>query len=312
MKFYFGQKLFEVILAVVLLLTLVGLSAVTLVPYVFEIRSTKGNINAKLVYVRASIPGHIILNNYKSGQWISVKEKLGIIKNSRENSLIIRREELKSQLATSKKQIENFQKVQEEYYYLIKDVSRYIELQNKRITQQYKVGEIKTNFEIKRLKQQVNQANADLDIKVEEKRIAEKEANRFKLLLDKGAVAANYADKLRATANQAQKEVEKAYEQYKQTVVQLDASKFGFSSEQIDYLGKIEDTKAQQQQLIIHKQQLLTEVIKLEHQSVNIQAQIQAIKNELQKIEKQIQVNTLMNIQSPINGPIWSAIVQSH
>ncbi len=308
----FKGNFFENILAIFLFVGLVSLGLAMLAPYVLFIQSTKANINGKLIYIRPPIPGELILNDYQSGQPVTKREKLGSVNNPRTDSLILKREELESQLSKSQKELESLREQLKNYQNLIEEIDTQAALLKQKRSQQQRLDNKKTDFEIERLKRRVNQADAEFKIKIEEKISAQKEAQRFEKLAKQGAIAFNNYEKLQSIANQSQKEADKAYEAYQQTIVELDASKYRLSSEQINYLARIEDTEGQQQQLIIHKQQVLTQKINLAHQISSIEAQIQSLKNEQIQIKKQMQVSAFASIQSPIDGAIWSVIAQPH
>ncbi|WP_341530580.1 HlyD family efflux transporter periplasmic adaptor subunit [Nostoc sp. UHCC 0302] len=308
----FKVKFFENILAIFLFVALISLGLAMLAPYILFIQSTKANINGKLIYIRAPIPGELILNDYQSGQSVSRKERIGSINNPRTDSLILKREEVESQLSKSQRELESLREQLKNYQNLIEQIDIQTAILKRKLSQQQRLDNKKTDFEIKRLKRRVNQADAEFKIKLEGKISAQKEAQRFEKLAEQGAIAFNNYEKLQSIANQSKKEADKAYEEYQQTVVELDASKYRLSSEQINYLARIEDTEGQQQQLIIHKQQVLTQKINFEQQISSIEAEIQSLKNELIQIKKQIQVSAFASIQSPIDGAIWSVIAQPH
>ena len=314
LKYYFDKKLFELVFGSALFLGMVSLGIVVLAPYVLRVRSERAHINGNIVFIRSPISGKLTLENYESGQLATAGEKLGNISNSRADaagSLVLKREELKSQLAVAQKELENLTRQQQHCQQLIEEISTYVDYQTRTARQQQQLGKSKTVFEIERLERKVNQAKAELKRRIEEKKIAEQEARRFEKLANEGIIAANDVDKYRSKVNQSQEDVNEASEQYQETVVAFKTSKAGLSSEQVDYLGKMGDTQGRQQQIVIQRQQLLTEKLNLEDQKTKTQSQIQATKNELRQVEAQLQANTSVDIQSPIDGPIWSVMAQS-
>lgn len=315
LKYSFDKKLFELMFGSTLFLGMVSLGIVTLAPNVFSVRSERAHINGKIVFVRSPISGNLTLKNYDSGQFISSQEKLGNVNNLRAdstNSLILKREELKSQISISEKELESLTQQQQYCQRLIEEISIYVDYQSHTAGQQQQLGKRKTVFEIERLERKVNQAKAVLRRKIEEKTIAEKEAQRFKELANEGVIAAHDADKSRSTVNQSQEDINEASEQYQEAILELRTSKSGLSSEQVDYLGKMRETQGRQQQLVIQRQQLLTKKINLADQKTKVQSQIQAAESEIRQIETRLQTNTSADIQSPINGPIWSVLAQPH
>ncbi|MEH2222495.1 HlyD family secretion protein [Nostoc sp.] len=308
----FKVNFFENILAIFLFVGLVGLGLAILAPYVFFIQSTKANINGKLIYIRAPIPGELILDDYQSGQSVSKREKIGSVNNPRTDLLILKREEIESQLSKYQGELESLKKQLTNYQNLIQEIDYQALILNKKLSQQQRLDNKKTDFEIERLKRIVNQANAEFQRKIEEKISAQKEAQRFENLAQQGAIAFNNYEKLKSIANQSQKEADKAYEEYQQKIVEFDTSKSKLSSEQINYLSRIEDTEGQQQQLMIHKQQILTQKSNLDIQISSIAAQIKSLKHEFIQIKKQIQVSAFASIESPIDGAIWSVIAQPY
>lgn len=311
-KNWFKGIFFENILAVFLFVGLVGLGLAMLAPYVLFIESTEANITGKLIYIRAPIPGELNLDDYQSGQSVSKREKIGSVNNPRTDLLILKREDIKSQISKFKKELESLKGQLKNYLNLIEEINCQAVILNNKLSLQQRLDNKKTEFENERLKRRVNQANAEFQRRIEEKISAQKEVQRFEILAQQGAIAFNNYEKLKSIANQSQKGADKAYEEYQQTIVELETSKSKLSSEQINYLARIEDTEEKQQQLIVHKQQILTQKNNLEYQISSIEAQTQSLKQELIQINKQIQVSAFAIIHSPIDGAIWSVIAQPH
>lgn len=311
-KYFTDKKLFELAFSSVLSLGMVSLGLIVLAPYILNIRSERASINGKIVLIRSPIPGIPILEDYESGQLLNSQEKLGSINNIREDSLILNREKIKGQLAIFQKELENLIHQKERYQYLIEEISSHIDYHAQKAERQKYLEKRKTMLEIDVLKRQVNQVDADLRKKVEEKKIAEREAQRFENLGNKGGVSLNEVEKQRLQANQAEEEVNKTFEQYQEAIIELKTSQSGLSSEQLDYLENIKDTENRQWQLIVQRQQLLTEKINLQNEITEAQTQIQATQNELKQTELQLEINTSVSIKSPIDGPIWSVMAQTY
>lgn len=307
-----SKKIFEHTLASFVLLALIGLGIALLTPYALNIQSAKANINGKLVDVRTPIAGNLILKNYESGQVVTANEELGTIHNPRVDTLLLKREELEGQLSKARKQLEGLKEKRANYQSLLAEINQYVDQQTGKIDQQQQLKDQRNEFEVGKLERQVNEAKLELEKKVKERKKAEKEAYRFGQLAKAGGISINDAEKFQLIAEQAQKEVSKATEQYQQKVLELQATKSGLSSDQLNYRETIGNTEERRQQLIMHKQQVLTARLNLEQESTGLQGQVEAIETELKQVKDQLQANGIASIKSPITGPIWSVIAQSN
>lgn len=307
-----SKKVFEHALTSFVLLVLIGLGIALLTPYALNIQSAKANINGKLVDVRSPIAGNLILKNYEAGQLVKANEELGVIHNPRADALLLKREELEGQLSKARKQLEGLKEKRANYQDLLAEIDKYVDQQVGKIEQQEQLKDQRDEFEVGQLKRQVNEAKLELEKKVKEEKKAEKEAYRFDQLAKAGGISINDAEKFQLIAEQAQKEVSKATEQYQQKVLELQATKSGLSSEQLNYRETIGNTEERRQQLIVHKQQVLTERLNLEQESIGLQGQAEAIETELKQVKDQLQSRGIASIKSPISGPIWSVIAHSN
>ncbi|MEA5514415.1 HlyD family secretion protein [Nodularia sp. UHCC 0506] len=289
-----------------LALGVMGFSLTFLVQNILSIRSSRAYINSDLTYIRAPIAGNLQLNNYLPGEWVEANTPLGAVTNPRANTLILRREELKTQLATAQKSLISFSQQANTYEDILAQINQRIQKYDVQIETQKKLQNKQRNLELAQTKRNINQSYSELKRQKEEAAIAQKEAQRYQQLAEDGVISISQAEKLTSLAKQSQENVNKGSEAYQQTLNQLEINQANLSSVQINFMLRISDTENRQQQLLIHQQDLAKELISTQQKILGLNGEIDAIKNELSKIETQFKIDSFADIKSSIGGTIWS------
>ncbi|QLE54408.1 HlyD family efflux transporter periplasmic adaptor subunit [Nostoc sp. TCL26-01] len=290
-----------------------GVGLTFLVQHLLSIRSSRAYINGDIVYIRAPIAGNLQLNNqYVPGEWIESNTVLGQVSNPRANTLILRREELKTQLSVAQKSLLSLNNQASTYEKILNKLDGKIHRYDQQLTQQKLLQNQQQKLELAQTQRDINQSYAELSQQKEAAAIAEKEAQRYQKLAQEQVVSASQAEKLKSVAKQLQENVNKATESYQQSVQQLQINEANLSSVQINFMLRVGDTENRQQQLLIHQQDLAKELIGIQQKKISTDGEIQAIKTELNKIEKQLKIDSLAAIKPAFPGPIWSIKSRSH
>jgi multidrug resistance efflux pump len=291
----------------VLALGVMGVGLTFFVQHLLSIRSSRAYINSDIVYIRTPIEGNLQLNNhYVPGEWVEPNRVLGHVKNPRANTLILRREELKTQLSVAQKSLLSLREQASTYERILGQLDHKIKLYEQQILQQKQLQNQQKKLELSQTERYINQSHAELERQKEEAAIAQKEAQRYQQLAQEKVVSVSQAEKLQSLAKQSQENVKKAFESYQQSLSQLQVNEANLSSVQINFMLRIGDTENRQQQLLIHQQDLAKELIAIQQKKLSTNGEIQAINNELSKIEKQLKIDSVTAIKASIAGPIWS------
>ena len=276
------------IILLILVLSCPALIGVRLRRNFSEIRSVQAFVNGKIIFVRASIPGELELNNekIKLGNQLEKDTQIGIIKSTVENSrvsvlkidkqhLTTRLQDVQQQISGVKQQIRNRTKLMNLF-------------KQQTFTQKM--------LQLKYAHQQIKQFEQEIAREQVRQKVILADAQRFASLAKQGAETISRAENKIAEAEQASVAVKEAQSRIELAQLNLEATKAGLQLEGTRTLSYPETRVLE----------LDVELIDLKQQEKNLEKQIQSIQSQLSttSIELQVQQNVL--VLAPITGVIWS------
>lgn len=249
--------------------------------------SSQAYINGIIIPVRAPITGTFKISDKVSdltpGERVQAGTVIGRITNPRRDSqLATTRQQLRSQVQQTKKQLENIQD---------KIANRQQSLQKVAQTSNQE-----NDLQVKSYQAQVNRRYNELQEAKEEAEFAQREAQRFRQLGAAGAISRNRVDQEVTEAQSAQETVEARRAQLAEAKANLAAAKAGLALEEGNSFSYPK----------VRRQELQTEIGDLQLQVKELKTQLEQQTSELATADKELQLQTSAAVKMPTTGVVWS------
>ena len=272
----------------ILVLSCTAITGVRLRRNFSQIRSVQAFVNGEIIFVRASIPGELELQNekIKLSNQLEKGTQIGTIKSTVENPRVSVLKIDKQQLTT------RLQDFQQQISGVKQQILNRTELMN--LFKQQTV--IQRTLQNKYASQQIKQYEGEIDQARAKEKVSLADAQRYARLAKDGAVTISIAENEIAKAQQASGVVKGTQSKIEQATLSLEATKAGLQLDGTRTLSYPETRVIE----------LSVELIDLKQQEKNLSKQIQSIQSQLSATSKELQVQQNVLILAPTKGVIWS------
>ncbi len=249
----------------------------------FELQSSQAFVNAEIVDVRNPIAGNLLIKNLQPGQWLAAGKVIGRVNNLLQASEIeVKQQELKSRIKLNQQQLVGVKQQLADRRTLLGQFTKEVQKEQK--------------LEVVLTKQQVQEAQSQLNQAKFEAQFAQSDAARALGLVREGAVTKAATEQTVSKSNQALAGVASLQSRVTQAAQRFEAAKAGLQLDGSRTLSYSE----------IRLRELQTEITDLQQKSGDLLVQAQMMKIELPKVNQQLKLNSLVVITAPTTGAVWS------
>ncbi len=248
-----------------------------------ELQSSQAFVNAEIVDVRNPIAGNLLLKDLQPGQWLAAGKVIGRVNNLLQASEIdVKQQELKSRIKLNQQQLVGVKQQLADRRTLLGQFTKEVQKEQK--------------LEVVLTKQQVQEAQSQLNQAKFEAQFAQSDAARALGLVREGAVTKAATEQTVSKSNQALAGVASLQSRVTQAAQRFEAAKAGLQLDGSRTLSYSE----------IRLRELQTEITDLQQKSGDLLVQAQMMKIELPKVNQQLKLNSLVVITAPTTGAVWS------